>query len=60
VDRIKARVALFVVTAAVSGVFLAATPAHASDTCYPYPEQYCNTMNWVRRCVLDNDPWCQT
>ena len=63
-DRIKARIALLLAAMAVSSIFVAAPAARAADSCHPYPEQYCNTMNWYYRCVVgpiiyqSPDPWC--
>ena len=51
VDRIKRRIALCLAASALASVFMAAPAAAADDSCYPYPEQYCNTMTWVIECV---------
>jgi hypothetical protein len=65
-NRVKRRIALFLAATAVSSAFLTATPAKAADSCYPYPEVYCNTMDWVIRCVWwrieygQSDPSCRT
>lgn len=58
-DRIKARIAVFLAVAAASSVFVMGAPARASE-CHPMPEQYCNTMNWLQDCVFRRPPadWC--
>lgn len=52
VDRIKARIASLLVMTVVGSIFVGALPARADDSCYPYPEQVCNTENWFRDCVF--------
>jgi hypothetical protein len=50
VDRTKRRIALCLAASALASAFMVA-PAAADDSCYPYPEVYCNTMSWVIECV---------
>ncbi|MDQ3957367.1 MAG: hypothetical protein M3273_03495 [Actinomycetota bacterium] len=50
-NRIKTRMALLLAATALSSIFVAA-PASAADNCHPYPDVYCETMDFYYRCVI--------
>ena len=50
-NRIKTRMALLLAATALSSAFVAA-PAKAADNCHPYPQAYCDAMDFYYRCIL--------
>lgn len=66
VERIKSKVAPFLVVMAVGSVFAVTSPARAEETCHPMPDAVCNAEEWVRKCVINpirygyTDPTCRT